>query len=38
MSVADIRKSYEVGSLNEADVKADPIEQFSNLVGRGASQ
>ena len=28
MSVADIRKSYEVGSLNEADVKADPIEQF----------
>lgn len=28
MSVANIRKSYEAGSLNEEDVQADPIVQF----------
>ena len=28
MSVADIRKTYEVGALNESDVNASPIKQF----------
>jgi pyridoxamine 5'-phosphate oxidase len=28
MSVADIRKTYSVGALNETDVLADPIAQF----------
>jgi len=29
ISVADIRKDYKLASLNEADVDADPIVQFS---------
>jgi pyridoxamine 5'-phosphate oxidase len=28
MSVANLRKTYTVGALNETDVLADPIEQF----------
>lgn len=27
-SVSDIRKSYDVGALNEGDVQANPIDQF----------
>ncbi len=29
MSIADIRKDYKLASLNESDVDADPIVQFS---------
>jgi pyridoxamine 5'-phosphate oxidase len=29
MSIADLRKDYTLASLTEADVAADPIEQFS---------
>lgn len=29
MSIADLRKDYALATLNEADVAADPVEQFS---------
>lgn len=32
MALSDIRKSYEVGALNEAEVAADPVEQFQQWL------
>ena len=32
MALSDIRKSYEVGALNEAEVAADPVEQFQRWL------
>ena len=33
MSIADLRKEYSRASLSEADVLADPVEQFSKWFG-----
>ena len=32
MALSDIRKSYEAGALNEAEVAADPVEQFQKWL------
>ena len=32
MALSDIRKSYEVGALNEAEIAADPVEQFQKWL------